>query len=44
MKNRYAAALLAFALTVLAILLLVSVFRDNRVAMHTPSEYTVQAR
>ncbi|MGN0571701.1 MAG: hypothetical protein ACI4K9_05940 [Candidatus Fimenecus sp.] len=44
LKNRIAAALLAFALVVLAIFLLVSVFQDNRVTMHTPSEYTTQIR
>ncbi|MGN0520851.1 MAG: hypothetical protein ACI4LB_08940 [Candidatus Fimenecus sp.] len=44
LKNRVAAALLAFALVVLAVLLLASVFQDNRVTVHTPPEYTTQLR
>lgn len=45
MKNRYAAWVLALALAVLAVLLLISIFSDSRVQMHTlPPEYTIQSR
>lgn len=45
MKNRYAAWVLALALAALAILLLISIFSDSRVQMHTlPPEYTIQSR
>lgn len=45
MKNRYAAWLLGLALVLLAILLLISMFSDSRVQMHSlPSEYTMQSR
>ncbi|MCI5739517.1 MAG: hypothetical protein MR290_07055 [Ruminococcus sp.] len=44
LKNRVAAALLVFALTILAILLFISAFQDSRVTVHTPSEYTTQIR
>lgn len=45
MKNRYAAWLLGLALIVLAALLVISVFSDSRVQMHSlPPEYTIQSR
>ncbi len=44
MKNRFAAALLAAALLVLAVLLLIWIFSDSRVQMHTlPPEFTQPA-
>lgn len=45
MKNRYAAWLLAAAFLILAVFIVLWLFSDNRVQMHTlPPEYSVQAR
>lgn len=44
MKNRFAAALIAAALVILAVLLLIWMFSDSRVQMHTlPPEFTQPA-
>ncbi len=44
MKNRFAAALLAAALLILTVLLLIWIFSDSRVQMHTlPPEFTQPA-
>ena len=44
MKNRFAAALIAAALLFLALLMLLWIFSDSRVQMHTlPPEFTQPA-
>lgn len=44
MKNRFATALIAAALVILAVLLLIWTFSDSRVQMHTlPPEFTQPA-